>query len=146
MTVLYLASVEQATSCINNSAGHAGGGIIADNTSLNFSGTSNFINNWIDGGHGAAHSGGVAISIYANSVFIFNGTSNFINNSAYLGGAIFTDSTVLNFSGINSFNNSADSGCAMYADTNSALTLNETIYFTNNGHYIWGRAHTGCIY
>ena len=29
--------------------------------------------------------------------------------------------------------------CAIYADTNSALTLDETIYFTNNGHYGGGQ-------
>ena len=114
---------------INNSA-HYGGTIVAYNkTVLRFNGTSNFINN------SAAHYGG-AISAYNNTVLRFNGTSNFIKNTAYYGGgAIFTyNNTVLNFSGISNFTDSTASiGGTIYAGSNSTLTFNGTIYFTNNG-------------
>ena len=108
-----------------------GGAIYASYTVLTFNGISTFMRNSADNGGGA---------IYAihNTVLSFNGINNFINNSADYGagGAIYTsNSTVLiSFNGTSKFiNNSAQSGGAICAITNSSLTLNGTIHFTNNG-------------
>ena len=112
---------------INNSAGNGGGAIYAyTNTSLNFNGNSNFINN-------SATSGG---AIYAsdNTSLSFTGTSNFINNSADFGGAIAASrNSSLNFTGNSNFiNNSATSGGAIYASDNTSLSFTGTSNFINN--------------
>ena len=118
---------------INNSGGEysAGGAIyIPSNTTvLSCCGTNNFINN-------SAHYGGAIFAVY-NNVLSFSGTNNFINNSAEEGGgAIFTYNTI-SFNGTNKFiNNIASLGGAIYAESNTSLTFNGTIYFTNNGHYV----------
>ena len=113
---------------INNSAGYGGGAIYADtNTSLSFTGNSNFINN------SAADYGG---AIYAsdNTSLSFTGTSNFINNSADFGGAIAASrNSSLNFTGSSNFiNNSATSGGAIYASDNTSLSFTGTSNFINN--------------
>ena len=124
------------TTFLDNSAkfdGRPSGGAIwaSHNTVLNFSGINNFINN-------AAYTVGGAICISGNTVLHFSGTTSFINNSADSGGAIYTeigDNTVLSFNGTTHFiDNSADDGGAISANINTTLTLNGTIYFTNNGH------------
>ena len=109
--------------------GGSGGAIFAlSNTVLNFTGTSNIINN------SASVSGG---AIYVeNTVLSFNGISNFINNSAAArGGAIFAlQDNVLSFNKTTNFiSNSAEyGGGAIYVNAKSELTFNEIINFTNN--------------
>ena len=117
---------------INNSAHKSGGAIYAsDNTELNFNGVSNFINNSADGDGGAIYT-------EYNAVLSFNGTNNFISNSVRYGygGAITTNTTVLSFNGTTHFiNNSAPWGGAIYTNKNNTLTFSGTIYFTNNEYY-----------
>ena len=129
---------------INNSAGDIGGAISTyNNTVLSFIGTNNFINN-------LAHYVGGAILMLKNALLCLNGTSNFINNSASEGGAICTlDIAVLSFNGTRKFiNNTAGyGGGAIFAVINSTLTVNGTIYFTNNGHYGGGvNTQNGDVY
>ena len=83
-------------------------------------------------------SGGAIYAVAHTAVLSFNGISNFINNSAYYdGGAIYAVyDSVFSFSGINNFiDNIAFSGGAIYAESNTALTFDGTIYFTNNGYH-----------
>ena len=141
-----------------------GAAIIAfDNTSLNFIGTSNFINNSADCGgaiyardntslnltgtssfnHNSAHySYGGAIAAGYNTSLSFNGNSNFINNSAHHGGAIYAcDNTSLNLTGTSNFiNNSAEGGGAIFARSNTSLNLTGTSSFTNNSAGVFGGA------
>ena len=108
-------------------SGVCGGAIYAvDNTSLRFTGTSNFINN-------SASLGGAIAAVY-NTSLSFTGTSNFINNSAKGGGAIFADfNTSLSFTGTSNFIiNSADGGGAIAADHNASLSFTGTSNFINN--------------
>ena len=119
----------------NSSANIGGAFFTAENTVLSFNGINNFVNN------SASYFGG-AILTQENSSLSFSETSNFISNSAEaLGGAIcmYTSSNiVLHFSKF--INNSAHSGGAIYARDNGAVTLNGTIYFTNN------RGRKGTVY
>jgi len=79
-------------------ADYGGGGAIyaVYNTSLSFTGTSNFINN------SAAVWGGAILANYNTSVS-FTGTSNFTNNSADYGGAIVAAIASLSFTGTTNF-------------------------------------------
>ena len=140
----------------NNSASASStryGGVIYArmNTSLSFSGTSNF-------SHNLAKSGSV-IYTEDNVTLIFNGVNNFINNSASNGdgGAIcahcdpFTTShgAVLKFNGTNNFiNNSANSdianseGGVIYAKRNTSLSFNGTSRFSHNSADFGGAIYT----
>ena len=107
-----------------------------NNTSLSFTGTSNFINN-----SDVYNAGGAIYGDY-NTSLSFTGTSNFINNSAYNGGAIFVAYNIsLNFTGTSNFiNNSAvyDSGGAIFAGANASLSFTGRCNFTNNSADAWG--------
>ena len=99
------------------------GAIWGSASSLDFTGTTNFISN------SALHGG--AISAETNSLLSFNGTSDFSHNLAEFGrgGAIYTDgSAVLTFTGTSNFtNNSASSGGAVYGRNNTLLRFIGTI-------------------
>ena len=119
------------TNFIGNSAHTSYGGAIYAkvNTSLSFSGTSNF-------SHNSANYGGAFCTI-DNVVLDFNGINTFINNSAsIIGGAIFTKHNIsLRLTGTSSFSsNSATQGGAIGAGPNSTLTFDGSITFTNNGN------------
>ena len=91
--------------------------------------------------------GGAIVAAY-NTVLSFTGTSNFVNNSAYLGGAIFTDNTVLSFNGINNFiNNVACNGSnggngGAIATNNTILVFSGTTHFINNLAPVGGAIYT----
>ena len=113
----------------HNSAGSRGGAIITYKAVLTFIGTTNFFNN------SANDFGGGAICTVQSRSVSFNGISIFIGNSASNGGAIFVYATSLSLTGTSSFsNNSAMQGGAILVNSNSTLTLNGNISFTNNGH------------
>ena len=102
----------------------------AFNTSLSFTGTSNFINN-------SANYGG-AVAAGSNTSLSFTGT---INNSAKYGGAIAAGyNTSLSFTGTSNFiNNSARNyGGAIAAGYNTSLTFNGTSHFINNSANVGG--------
>ena len=126
---------------INNSADYSGGAIAAYSTSLSFTGTSNFINNSAEGGQGGAINAGY------NTSLSFTGTNNFISNSAaYSGGAIYAvNSTSLSFTGTNNFiNNSAEGGPggAIDAGYNTSLSFTGTNNFiSNSAAYFGGAIH-----
>ena len=111
---------------VNGTKGFGGAIYATDNTSLSFSGTSNFT-------HNSAEYGG-AISTDHNGVLTFYGTNNFVNNSAEYGGAISVYyNGVLTFDGTNNFvNNSAVYGGAIYAGINISLAYIGTSNFSNN--------------
>ena len=116
-----------------------GGAInVEKNTSLTFSGTSNFIRN-------SAEVGG-AISTFQNVAVIFSGTNNFISNTANdYGGAIYAEmNTSLSFIGTTEFShNSAEQfGGAITTAYNVVLTFNGTSIFFNN----LAERHGGAIY
>ena len=138
---------------INNFFGNSANGIngvgaiyVKANTSLSFSGTSNF-------SHNSAEVGG-AISTVGNVALTFNGTNVFLNNSAEkFGGAIFAgNNTLLSFSGITYFtNNSAGiAGGAVATGINGILTSNGTNNFINNsansGGAIYAKTNTSLIF
>ena len=111
------------------SCGGSGGAIMASsNTVLNFTGTSNFINNSVSVSGGAIY--------VENTVLSFNGINNFINNSAGArGGAIFAlKDNVLSFNKTTNFiSNSANyDGGAIYVNAKSELTFTGIINFTDN--------------
>ena len=116
---------------INNSANYHGGAIYAGvNISLSFIGTNNFI-------HNSAGINGGAVFTGMNGVLAFNGTNFFISNSANNdGGAIYAVVHVSPcFTGNSSFiSNSAMQGGAISANSDTALTFNGNINFTNNGY------------
>ena len=121
---------------INNSAYYGGAIAAGYNTSLSFTGSSNFINN------SALYGGAIAAGY--NASLSFTGSSNFTNNSAEWGGAIvaayntslsFTGSSTSNFT-----NNSAEWGGAIYARNNTSLNLTGTSSFTNNSARDYGGA------
>ena len=114
-----------------NSLAGIGGAIHAENnTSLSFSGVSEF-------SHNSAGYGG-AIHAVHNVVLSFIGTNNFVNNSAIYnrGGAVYAAYNVeLSFNDTNNFvNNSAihDRGGAMYISHHVVLTFSGTSSFINN--------------
>ena len=115
---------------IRNSANNGGGAIYAvTNTSLSFTGTSDF-------SHNSAYSGG-AIYTSHNTVLTFIGNNNFTNNSAYTeGGAIHSKfNTWIKFNGTTIFShNSAiyQSGGAIYTERGVELTFIGTNNFFNN--------------
>ena len=108
-TICYSAAIWASASSLNitgtsNFISSNGKAICArNNTSLSFTGTSNFIN------HSIGYDAGGAIHAEHSTSLSFTGTSNFINNSAYNGGAIFVTFNIsLNFTGTSNFiNNSA---------------------------------------
>ena len=126
---------------INNSAAIGGAIYVGYNTSLNFTGNSNFINNSADLGHG-----GGAIYAVDNTSLSFTGTSNFINNSAGVdGGAIYAvDNTSLSFTGTSNFiNNSAEGAGAIAAGYNTSLSFAGTSNFINNSASVGGAITAG---
>ena len=123
------------TNFINNSAAY-GGAIVAEcSTSLSLTGTSNFINN------SAAVNGGAIFAGHSTSLSL-TGASNFINNSAVHGGAILArDNTSLSFTGTTNFiNNSAgyEFGGAICAGYNTSLSFTGTSNFINNSAGVGG--------
>jgi len=131
-------SITGTTNIINNS--YSGGnsslsecfyGVIyaSPNTSLTFTGISNFINN------------SVRVIFADHTSMNFIGTSYFINNSAALCvGAILAYDTSLSFAGNSNFiNNSAYDGGAIYADQNTLLKFTGSSNFINHSefNYIW---------
>ena len=127
---------------INNSA-YSGSAITACyNTSLSFTGTSNFINNINSAGYG-----GAIVAEY-NTSLSFTGTSNFINNSANYIGAIYAGyNTLLNFTGTSNFiNNSGYHGGAIVAGYKTSLSFTGTSNFINNSATYGGAIYdTGVI-
>ena len=120
------------TSNFNHNSAVFGGGAIYtdDNVMVTFNGTNNFIGN-------TANNAGGAIIAYLNGILTFHGTNNFINNTAKGGdgGVIYTSyTTTLTFTGTNNFiNNSADNdGGAIYVDTNSYQSFSGTNNFIHN--------------
>ena len=114
----------------------------SSNTSLSFTGTSNFEQN-------SATTGG---AIYAdiNCMLNISGTSNFSSNSARQGGAIFLFyNNSLTFDGNTSFTNNGDSrsetpsyGGGMYLYTSTVSIMpNTTVYWENNS-----ASYGGAIY
>ena len=153
---------------IGNSANNAGGAISAVfNTSLNFTGTSDFCLNSAEYGGAIGTAFNVVVNFAGNKKFIgnsakfggaifagsstslsFSGTSEFSHNSAKTrGGAIYTyNNTVFNFTGTNKFIsnyvNTADGG-AICAYENVVLTFNGTNAFSSNSAaYIGGAIYT----
>ena len=119
-----------------------GGGIIALNSNLTFTGNTTFLDNSAIPGQcpfaysGSFAVGGGAIFTVNKTVLSFSGTSNFIGNSGdRRGGAIYASyNSVLNLNGTSNFiNNSAYLGGAIHTGINGKMTLNGTIYFLNNG-------------
>ena len=111
---------------IDNLAYSPNSGVISatKHTSLHFTGMSNFNNN-----------SGCAMYTSSNVVITFKGTSNFINNSAqFEDGVIHAETNIsIRFTGITDFtHNSAVSGGAIYATDNILLTFNGTTNFFNN--------------
>ena len=143
-TICYSAAIWASASSLNitgtsNFISSNGKAICArNNTSLSFTGTSNFIN------HSIGYDAGGAIHAEHSTSLSFTGTSNFINNSAYNGGAIFVTFNIsLNFTGTSNFiNNSAvhDSGGAIFAGDNASLSINGTSNFINNSAHAAGGA------
>ena len=110
-----------------------GGGIIAYDSNLTFTGNTTFHNNsatieqcpFVNSSSFAV---GGAIAAVNNSVLSFSGTSKFIGNSAgdqSRGGAIYASyNTVLKLNGTSNFvNNSAYHGGAIYMGSNTKMTL-----------------------
>ena len=99
-----------------------------NNTSLSFTGTSNFIS-----------SNGQAICARNNTSLSFTGTSNFISSN---GKAICARyNTSLSFTGTSNFINNSDgcnAGGAIYGDYNTSLSFNGTSNFINNSAYNGG--------
>ena len=120
----------------------SGVAIWASASSLNITGTSNFISNINQGINKSADVCYCGV-IYAghDTTLRFNGTSNFINNSAHYGGAIYAGyNTSLNLTGTSNFiNNSAGWGGAIHADHNTSLSFIGTSNFINNSAR-WGGA------
>ena len=116
-----------------------GGAIYAEtNSSLSFSGVSDF-------GHNSADSdGGGAIFTSGNVILTFNGTNNFTGNSAkFEGGAIHAQiNTSLSFNGISDFghNSAYYDGGSIFTSGNVILTFNGTNNFTGNSAYYKGGA------
>ena len=112
-----------------------GGGIIATNSNLTFTGNTTFLDNRAFCGPLDYGVNGGAILAYGNTVLSFNGASTFINNSGTIGGAIYiSGNTVLSFNGSSNFiNNEAYyyHGGAIQA-TNALLNFNGTSNFINN--------------
>ena len=127
---------------INNSANKKGGAIYTShNTVLTFTGTSNFISNYVH--RDRVGGAGGAIYTHSNTVLTFNGTNHFINNSAVHGGALYAGTnTLLTFIGTSIFSdNSAHwTGGAIYMKINVVLTLNGTNNFTHNSARYYGGA------
>ena len=115
-----------------------GGGIIAHNSTLTFTGNTTFIDN-----SASCSVGGAIYMLY--STVSFQGINNFINNSAGGdGGAISTYNTILSFSGTSNFiNNSAKTVGALIINTNNTvLNPNGTNSFINNSAH----GSSGAIY
>ena len=97
-----------------------GGGIIAHNSTLTFTGNTTFLDN-----NASCSVGGAIYMLY--STFSFQGINNFINNSAGgNGGAINTQNTILN-----SFIENLASGGAIFS-LGSTVKFNGTNNFINN--------------
>ena len=125
------------TSNFSHNSAQVGGAIcIVNNVAVTFNGTNIFFDNT------ASDSGG-AILAGSNTLLSFSGTNKFSHNSAErYGGAIATaDNSVLTFNGTNNFiNNSADNGGAIHAITNTSLSFIGTNNFTHNSASIKGGA------
>ena len=116
---------------INNSNSNGvGGAITAFQSSLNFTGASIFVGNFV------AFAGIVGGAIYLQgSTMSFSGISNFHNNSGFGGGAISANSSAVSFNGTSSFDdNYGKLGGAICAVNRTKLTFNGTIRFSNNGY------------
>ena len=115
---------------------YCAGAIWALASSLNFTGTNNFIGNSANGINGVG-----AIYAEASTLLSFSGTSTFIHNSADVGGAIgTTEKVAFYFNGTNVFfNNSAsDSGGAIFAGSNTFLSFIGTNEFSHNSAQGYG--------
>ena len=119
----------------------ASGTIWAYRSSLHFSGVNNFINNSVQHTKG----GGGAIYALAKSSFSFTGVSNFKQNSAGFGGAIYAYSTsTFQFTGITNFsqNSAYHTGGAILASYNSVLTISGKSHFISNYAFQGGAIFT----
>ena len=146
---------------VNNSAGFDGGAIYAeDNIVLTFKRTNKFIDNSVESGgailaktnsslsfsgisdfsHNSAGFDGGAINSDTNSSLSFSGNSDFSHNSAWLGGAINTETnTSLSFRGNSHFShNSAQFGGSIKSDTNSSLSFSGNSHFSHNSALFGG--------
>ena len=110
---------------MNNSANNTGGGFFALNSTLNFIGSSTFTNN------SATTDGG---GFYAqDSTLNFTGSSTFTNNSAVFGGGFTALFSALNFTGSSTFtNNSATTDGGGFFARYSTLNFTDSSTFTNN--------------
>ena len=119
---------------IKNSAKH-GGAVCTKNTALSLSGTNSFIKN------SAGHGGGAIYTVDNNLSFI--GTKNFINNSAHWkGGAIYTLGSTVSFKGINNFisNSAGSNGGAIF-------TYDTILNFSGANNFIKNSAkHGGAVF
>ena len=114
-----------------------GGGIIAHNSILTFTGNTTFLDNT---GNASCSLGGAIYMLY--SIVSFQGINNFISNSAGAdGGAISTFGTKLTFSGTSYFINNSAHGFGGAINThNTTLTFSGTSYFINNSAQGYGGA------
>ena len=124
----------------NNSAQNRGGVIYAaNNASVSFNGTTSFTNN-------SADSEGGAIYAQYSVVFIFSGNSNFIGNSAPsglggYGGAIYASTdTSMSFTGVSNFSNNLAGfwGGAINVEMNTIVSFTGTSNFNNNSAFFGG--------
>ena len=121
---------------VANYAFDGGGGLATMGSTINFDGTSSFIDNI------AAHDGG---SVYAESGsdLSFKGISTFIRNSAYKGGGIFINrGSILNIrKGMTSFeNNSAENAGGGISVWYSTVLCEGNTKFINNSAEFGGGA------
>ena len=135
---------------------YEGGGIFAVRSNLTFSGNTTFLNNralwhrphihW-HGPYIRCHGCGGAIYT-DSSVLIFSGTNSFIKNLAHVaGGAIYTtDNSVLSFNGTNSFikNLAHRDGGAIFACDKTELSFSGTNSFIMNSAHWEGGAIFTC--
>ena len=116
---------------LNNSyPGDSPVAIWVSTSSLNFNGTSNFINNFITLTADCTYWG--AIFAFNKTSLSFSGTSNFINNSAHCYGdaIVAAEHTCVSFTGTSNFISNV--GRAIYAFRNSSVSFDGTSNFINN--------------
>ena len=119
-----------------------GSALVMHNTSITLAGNSEFTQNHCTCESNACTGGRGLTASASNLTFI--GNTTFLENSAMSfgsGGAIYADSTVLNFEGTSNFiSNSADWGGAISTSDNTILAFNGTSNFIGNSALLTGGA------
>ena len=126
---------------------YSAGTIWASASSLQFTGTSNFVSHSAKSALGAD---GGAFFAKNNTSLSFTGVSHFMQNSADAGGAIYaSNGSIINISGTSNFSgNRAVRGGAIFSNGNTTLTFDGNVSFINNGHIVSavGDSYGGGIY